>query len=51
MRDVGFHDQVAGELSKDEYLRKTVQFGIPTKYKDFTVPANEVCRILRLTEI
>jgi hypothetical protein len=51
MRDVGVHDQIAGEPSKDEYLSKTIKFGIRSKFKDLTVPSNEVSRIIRLTEI
>jgi hypothetical protein len=51
MRDVGVHDQIDGEPSKGEYLSKTIKFGIQTKFKDLTVPSNEVSRIIRLTEI
>jgi hypothetical protein len=50
MRDVGFHDPAVEDLSKDEYIRTTKKFGIKTQFKDFTVPLNEVSRIVRLAE-
>jgi hypothetical protein len=50
MRDVGFHDPTIEHLSKDEYIRTTLRFGVRAQFKDFTVPSKEVARIVRLTE-
>lgn len=47
MLDVGVHDGTAGG-SKDEYLSKSVRFGIRTDHKHLVVPAEQVVRITPL---
>jgi hypothetical protein len=49
--DVGVHDGSAGELSKEEYLRKTAKFGVRTELKHLLVPRGPVARISRLAEV
>jgi len=46
--DVGVHDEATGGGPKDDYLKKSTQFGIRADYKHVTVPAPEVVRIIRL---
>lgn len=50
MLDVGVHDRTAA-VSKDEYLRKSLQFGVRSDHKHVVVPANQVTRIIRLAEV
>jgi hypothetical protein len=50
--DAGVHDlALDGRLSKDEYIRKSVKFGVPSQHKHLTVPTAEIIRITRLGEI
>jgi hypothetical protein len=51
MLDVGVHDERAAELSKEEYIRKSVKFGIRSEYKHLIVPTSEVLRVVRLGEV
>ncbi len=47
MLDVGVHDDAAGD-SKEEFVRKSVKFGIRSEHKQLIVPLAEVVRITRL---
>lgn len=49
MLDVGVHDS-GGELSKEEYLRKSARFGVRAEHKHLVVPGEQVARITRLGE-
>lgn len=49
--DVGVHDQGAGELSKDDYVRQSAKFGIRSDHKHLVVPIDQVARITRLAEM
>lgn len=49
--DVGVHDASTGQISREEYLRKSARFGIRTDHKHVVVPADQVARITRLGEI
>jgi hypothetical protein len=51
MLDVGVHDAEAGGGSKEEYVRKSVQFGIRSEHKRLVIPADQVTRITRLGEL
>jgi hypothetical protein len=51
MLDVGVHDERATELSKAEYIRKSVKFGIQSEHKHLIVPTSEVLRVVRLVEV
>lgn len=48
--DVGVHDAAAGG-SKDDYVRRSAQFGIRAERKHLVVPRHEVARITRLVEV
>lgn len=48
--DVGIHEPGAG-LSKEEYLRKSVKFGVRSEHKHLVVPADRVLRITRLGDV
>jgi len=50
MLDVGVHDPATG-LSKEEYLRKSSQFGVRAEHKHLVVPTAQVARITRLGEM
>jgi hypothetical protein len=50
MLDVGIHDRAAA-VSKDEYLSKSLKFGVRSEHKHLVVPANQVTRITRLAEV
>jgi hypothetical protein len=50
MLDVGVHDEAAGS-SREEYLKKSLKFGIRTEHKHLVVPADQVVRITRLATI
>jgi hypothetical protein len=50
--DAGVHDfTAAGQLSKDEYIKRCAKFGVPTQHKHLIVPTAEITRITRLGEI
>lgn len=49
--DVGVHDASTGQISREEYLRKSARFGIRTDQKHVVVPADQVAKIFRLGEI
>lgn len=48
MLDVGVHDGAAGSSSKEEYVRKSAQFGVRSDHKHLIVPTDQVVRITRL---
>ena len=48
--DVGVHD-AGGSVSKDEYVRKSMKFGIKVDRRHLVVPKGDVTRIVRLTEL
>lgn len=48
--DVGVHSAGA-ELSKEEYIRRSLKFGIRAERKHLLVPAANVARISRLGEL
>ena len=48
MLDVGVHDARAGGGPKEEYVRKSAQFGIRSNHKHLVVPAAQVVKITRL---
>jgi hypothetical protein len=50
MLDVGVHDADGG-LSKEEYVRKSAQFGVRSEHKHIVVPADQVARITRLGQM
>jgi hypothetical protein len=49
--DVGVHDEIAAEVSKDEYIKRSARFGIRSEHKHLIVPSSEVARITRLAEV
>ena len=48
--NVGVHDAAAGG-SKDEYVRRSAQFGVRAEEKHLVVPREQVARIIKLAEI
>jgi hypothetical protein len=49
--DVGVHQPGAGAPSKDEYIQRSVRFGVRSEHRHLVVPAAEVARIRRLGEV
>lgn len=49
--DAGSHLPTAATLSKDEYLRRCAKFGVASELKHVVVPAEQVVRITRLSDI
>ena len=50
MLDVGVHED-DGDVSKDEYLKKSARFGVRSQHKHIIVPADQVARISRLGDL
>ncbi len=48
--DVGVHDSATGG-TREEFVRRSVRFGVRTDRKHLIVPRGEVSRITRLGEI
>jgi fructose-specific phosphotransferase system component IIB len=48
--DVAIHD-ADGEITKEEYIRKSAKFGVRSQQPHVLVPANHVYRITRLGEV
>jgi hypothetical protein len=46
--DVGVHDAALGEISREEYVKKSARFGVRSDHKHVVVPPGEVARIRRL---
>jgi hypothetical protein len=52
MLDVGVHEGAESDgLSKDDYIKKSARFGVRTQIKHLVVPADQVARISRLSEV
>ena len=49
--DAGSHLPTAATLSKDEYVRRCAKFGVASELKHVVVPAEQVVRITRLSDI
>jgi hypothetical protein len=50
--DVGVHQGgTGGGSSRDEYLKRTLKFGVRAEHKHVIVPADEVVGIRRLAEV
>lgn len=55
--DVGIHQGgggaagAGGEQAREEYLRRTLKFGVRAEHKHVLVPADDVVAITRLAEI
>ena len=43
--------EATGGESKDEYIKRSVKFGIRSDHKHLIVPAGEVARVTRLGEV
>jgi hypothetical protein len=48
--DVGVH-QAGGEQSREDYLRRTIKFGVRAEHKHVLVPTGDVVGITRLAEV
>jgi hypothetical protein len=48
--DVGVH-HAGGEQSKEEYLKRTLKFGVRAEHKHLLVPTGDVVGIIRLAEL
>lgn len=49
--DVGVHDGGVGAGSKEDYVRRSIKFGVKVDRKHLVVPRADVARIVRLTEL
>lgn len=49
LHDVGVHDP-ASDVPREEYLKKTLKFGIKAEHKTLVVPTEEVGEIRKLGE-
>jgi hypothetical protein len=47
--DVGVHD-TSGKTSKEDYIRKSAQFGIRSDHKHIVVPTDQIAQLTRLGE-
>jgi hypothetical protein len=50
MLDVGVHE-ADGDLSKDEYIRRSAKYGVRSQHKHIIVPVDQVARISRLGDL
>jgi hypothetical protein len=48
--DVGIHES-EGEITKEEYIRRSARFGIRSEQRHVIVPMSQVLRITRLGEV
>jgi hypothetical protein len=48
MLDVGVHDPAVVTATKEEYVRKSIKFGVRSEFRTLTIPARDVARISRL---
>lgn len=48
--DVGVH-QAGGEQSREDYLRRTIKFGVRAEHRHVLVPTDDVVGITRLAEV
>lgn len=51
MLDVAVHDSTAATVPREEFLRKTLKFGVRAERKHLVVPVAEVTRIVPLVEV
>jgi hypothetical protein len=49
--DVAVHDSNGAELSKDEFVRRTLKFGVRVDRKHAVVPSAEIARVGPLSEV
>jgi hypothetical protein len=49
--DVAVHDGGNPALSKDEFIRRTVKFGVRVERKHLLVPSHEVARVAPLNTV
>lgn len=49
LHDAGVHDPASG-MTRDDYLRKTLKFGVKAEHKALVVPNDEVGQIRKLGE-
>lgn len=49
--DVAVHDPHAGQLSKEEFVRRTLKFGVRVDRKHAVVPSAEITRIEPLNDM
>ncbi len=47
LHDAGIHDPASG-VSREDYLRKTLKFGVKAEHKSLVVPIEEVGEIRKL---
>lgn len=48
--DVGIHDS-AGDMAKEEYIRRSARFGVRSEQRHVLVPSDHVVRITRLGDL
>jgi len=51
LHEVAVHDPTASEHPREEWLRRTLKFGVRTEHKFLAVPAEEVTKVTPLGEI
>jgi hypothetical protein len=51
LHEVAVHDPAASELPREEWLRRTLTFGVRAEHKFLAVPADEVTKITPLGEL
>ncbi|HXE56546.1 MAG TPA: hypothetical protein VNK43_00955 [Gemmatimonadales bacterium] len=51
MHDVAVHDPAASDVGRDDFLRRTLKFGVRADRKFLTIPEGEVTRITPLGEV
>jgi hypothetical protein len=49
--DVGVHDRADPAVSKDDFLRRTLKFGVRVDRKHLIVPPGEVAKVVPLSAI
>jgi hypothetical protein len=50
LHDVAEHREVIGGVSREEFLRRTLKFGVRAQHANLVVPTADVGRISRLVE-
>jgi hypothetical protein len=48
MLDVGVYDPTAVSATKEEYVRKSIKFGVRSEFRHLTIPSQDIARITRL---
>ena len=51
LKDVGVHAAVEGAESWEDYLRRTVTYGIKVEHRELTIPRAQATRIAKLSEM